>query len=110
MAASAPQGYSLATDVAEWLVKAGRPFREAHEVTGALVKAAEERGVGLDELSDDDLAAVSPHLTPEVRTVLTAEGSVASRTGVSGTAPERVRRQLTALTEHVRTARRALDG
>jgi argininosuccinate lyase len=110
MAASAPQGYSLATDVAEWLVKAGRPFREAHEITGALVTAAESRGAGLDELSDDELAAVSPHLTPEVRSVLTVEGSVASRTGTSGTAPDRVRRQLAALTEHVRTGRRALDA
>ncbi|HET6825051.1 MAG TPA: argininosuccinate lyase [Amnibacterium sp.] len=110
MAASAPQAYSLATDVAEWLVKAGRPFREAHEITGALVTAAEARGAGLDELSDDELAAVSPHLTPEVRQVLSVEGSVASRTGTSGTAPDRVRRQLTALTEHVRTGRRALDA
>jgi argininosuccinate lyase len=110
MADSAPQGYSLATDVAEWLVKAGRPFREAHEITGALVTAAEARGAGLDELSDEELAAVSPHLTPEVRSVLTVEGSVASRTGRSGTAPDRVRRQLAALTEHVRAGRRALDA
>ncbi|MGN6742829.1 MAG: argininosuccinate lyase [Amnibacterium sp.] len=110
MAASAPQGYSLATDVAEWLVKQGRPFREAHEVTGALVKAAEERGVGLDGLSDEDLAAVSPALTPAVRDVLTIEGSVASRTGVSGTAPDRVRHQLAVLTEHVRAVKRAIDG
>ena len=110
MAASAPQGYSLATDVAEWLVKQGLPFRDAHEVTGALVQAAEQRGIGLDELSDDDLAAVSPRLTPQVREVLTVEGSVASRTGVSGTAPDRVRQQLTALTERIRVLRRAIDG
>ncbi|HEY8317923.1 MAG TPA: argininosuccinate lyase [Amnibacterium sp.] len=110
MAASAPQGYSLATDVAEWLVKQGLPFRDAHEVTGALVRAAEQRGIGLDELSDDDLAAVSPRLTPQVREVLTVEGSVASRTGVSGTAPDRVRQQLTRLTERVRVLRRAIDG
>ena len=108
MAASAPEGYALATDVAEWLVKQGVPFREAHEITGALVSAAEARGVGLDALSDDELRAVSPRLEPEVRGVLTVEGSVASRTGVSGTAPERVREQLAALTERVRAARRAL--
>ncbi|MDQ1531418.1 MAG: argininosuccinate lyase, partial [Microbacteriaceae bacterium] len=110
MAASAPLGYSLATDVAEWLVKQGVPFREAHEITGALVRAAEERTVPLEGLSDDELAAVSPRLTPEVRSVLTIEGSVASRTGVSGTAPARVREQLTALTEHVRGVKRRIDA
>jgi argininosuccinate lyase len=108
MAESAPQGYSLATDVAEWLVKQGVPFRDAHEITGALVAAAEARGVGLDGLDDDELQRVSPSLTPEVRSVLTAEGSVASRTGVSGTAPDRVRQQLAALTEQVRVGRAAL--
>jgi argininosuccinate lyase len=105
MAASAPQGYSLATDVAEWLVKQGVPFREAHEITGALVAAAEARDVGLDGLADDELRRVSPSLTPEVRSVLTASGSVASRTGVSGTAPHRVRQQLASLTAQVRTER-----
>jgi argininosuccinate lyase len=108
MAASAPEGYSLATDVAEWLVKQGVPFRDAHEITGALVAAAEARGAALDALTDEELRRVSPALTPEVRSVLTAEGSVASRTGVSGTAPDRVRQQLATLTEQVRTARAAL--
>jgi argininosuccinate lyase len=108
MAESAPQGYSLATDVAEWLVKQGVPFRDAHEITGALVSAAEARGAGLEALSDDELQRVSPSLTPEVRSVLTAEGSVASRTGVSGTAPDRVRQQLASLTEQVRVVRAAL--
>ncbi|GAA2754453.1 argininosuccinate lyase [Amnibacterium kyonggiense] len=108
MAASAPEGYSLATDVAEWLVKQGVPFRDAHEITGALVAVAESRGVGLDGLDDAELRAVSPALTPDVRSVLTAEGSVASRTGVSGTAPERVRHQLATLTERVRSAKAAL--
>ncbi|WP_375389920.1 argininosuccinate lyase [uncultured Amnibacterium sp.] len=108
MAASAPEGYSLATDVAEWLVKQGVPFRDAHEVTGALVSAAEARGVALDVLTDDELRQVSPALTPDVRAVLTVEGSVASRTGVSGTAPDRVRRQLAALTDQVRIAKGAL--
>ncbi len=108
MAASAPEGFSLATDVAEWLVKQGVPFRDAHEITGALVTAAEAHGTGLDGLTDDELAAVSPVLTPAVRAVLTIEGSVASRTGRSGTAPVRVREQLAALTERVRVLKRAL--
>ncbi|MGN6446798.1 argininosuccinate lyase [Amnibacterium sp.] len=104
MAASAPEGFSLATDVAEWLVQQRVPFRDAHEISGALVAAAEAKGVGLDGLDDEELRRVSPALTPEVRSVLTVEGSVASRTGVSGTAPDRVRRQLAALTERVREA------
>jgi argininosuccinate lyase len=102
MAALAPQGFSLATDVAEWLVKRGVPFREAHEITGAMVRAAEVRGVGLEDLSDDELAGISPHLSPDVRAVLTVAGSVASRDNAGGTAPRRVREQLGALTERVR--------
>ena len=97
MAELAPQGFSLATDVAEWLVREGVPFRVAHEVAGACVRRCEERGIELHELSDDDLATISPHLTPAVRDVLTAEGSVASRDGRGGTAPDRVREQLAEL-------------
>jgi argininosuccinate lyase len=94
MARLAPQGFSLATDVAEWLVREGVPFRLAHELAGACVRRCEDLGVELDELGDEELAALSPYLTPSVRDVLTAEGSVASRTGRGGTAPERVREQL----------------
>ena len=96
MAALAPLGFSLATDVAEWLVRQGMPFREAHEVAGACVKVCEARGIELWDLSDDDLAAVSPAFTPAVREVLTVEGSLASRSGVGGTAPVRVAEQLDA--------------
>jgi argininosuccinate lyase len=99
MAELAPQGFSLATDIAEWLVRAGVPFRVAHEVSGACVRACEERGIELWDLSDEDLSAISVHLTPEVRTVLTVEGSVASRDGVGGTAPVRVAEQLDAAKE-----------
>ena len=74
MAELAPEGFSLATDVAEWLVREGVPFREAHEVAGACVRACEERGIDLPDLSDEDLAAVSPYLTPAVRDVLTRGG------------------------------------
>lgn len=96
MAELAPQGFSLATDVAEWLVRSGVPFREAHELAGACVRACEGRGIELWDLSDDDLAAISPHLTPDVRSVLTVEGSLASRDAVGGTAPARVAEQLEA--------------
>ena len=98
MRALAPAGFSLATDVAEWLVKRHVPFRDAHEITGALVRAAEQLGKTLEQLTDDELAAVSPALTPEVRAVLSIEGSVASRNGIAGTAPERVREQIARLT------------
>jgi argininosuccinate lyase len=103
MAALAPQGFSLATDVAEWLVRQGVAFRDAHEISGALVRFCEERGMELDEPSDEDYRSVSEHLTPAVRGVLTVEGSVASRSGVGGTAPDRVAEQLTALTARVRS-------
>src|SRR5690606_13719325 len=94
MAALAPEGFSLATDVAEWLVRQGVPFRDAHEIAGACVGACEERGIGLEDLSDADLAAISPHLAPRVRDVLTVDGSLRSRSAVGGTAPERVAEQL----------------
>ncbi|MFC8599155.1 argininosuccinate lyase [Isoptericola sp. NPDC057191] len=90
----APQGFSLATDIAEWLVRERVPFRVAHEVAGACVRVCEERGIELWDLSDAELAAISRHLTPGVRDVLTVEGSVASRDGVGGTAPARVAEQL----------------
>jgi argininosuccinate lyase len=94
MAALAPAGYTLATDIAEWLVRQGVPFRDAHESAGAAVRVAEQRGVGLEELTDDELVAVSTHLTPEVRDVLTIDGSVSSRDARGGTAPSRVAVQL----------------
>ncbi len=89
MAELAPQGFSLATDVAEWLVREGVPFRVAHEVAGACVQRCEELGVDLHELTDEQFAAISPSLTPDVRAVLTVEGSVAARDGRGGTAPRR---------------------
>jgi argininosuccinate lyase len=97
MAELAPQGFSLATDVAEWLVRQGVPFRVAHEVAGECVQRCEELGVDLDGLTDEQFAAISPHLTPDVRSVLTVQGSVASRRGRGGTAPERVTEQLAEL-------------
>ncbi|WP_299037412.1 argininosuccinate lyase [uncultured Pseudokineococcus sp.] len=99
MAELAPQGFSLATDVADWLVRAGVPFREAHEVAGSCVRRCEERGVELVDLTDADLAEISPHLSPAVREVLTVEGSLASRDAVGGTAPARVAEQLGAARE-----------
>jgi argininosuccinate lyase len=94
MAELAPQGFSLATDIAEWLVREGVPFRVAHELAGACVQRCEANGIELADLTDEQFAELSPLLTPGVRDVLTVDGSVASRDGRGGTAPERVREQL----------------
>lgn len=89
----APRGYTLATDLAEWMVRQGVPFREAHEASGACVRIAEARGVDLIDLTDEELASVDKRLTPEVRTVLTIDGAVASRSTHGGTAGVRVAEQ-----------------
>ena len=94
----APAGFTLATDLAEYLVQRGVPFREAHEIVGHLVVWCQVNDVAaLDEVSDEDLAKISPHLTPDVRAVLTVEGALAARKGFGGTAPDRVAEQLVAL-------------
>jgi argininosuccinate lyase len=90
----APAGFTLATDLAEYLVRRGVPFREAHEIVGHLVVWCQVNEVTLDEVSDADLAKVSAHLTPDVRTVLTVDGAIAARRGFGGTAPDRVAEQL----------------
>ncbi|MEO8555624.1 MAG: argininosuccinate lyase [Actinomycetota bacterium] len=90
----APQGFSLATDIAEWLVRQGVPFRIAHEVAGACVRECEGRGIELWDLTDENLASISVHLTPAVRDVLSVPGSLESRDAKGGTAPLRVREQL----------------
>lgn len=105
MAQLAPQGFSLATDIAEWLVRRGVPFREAHEMSGACVRIAESRGVELADLTDAELASVSEKLTAQVREVLTVEGSVGARLGKGGTAPVRVAEQLCALKARSEAAR-----
>ncbi|WP_257159983.1 argininosuccinate lyase [Corynebacterium cystitidis] len=89
----APQGYTLATDLAEWMVRQGVPFREAHEASGACVRIAEARGVDLVDLTDEELASVDTRLSPEVREVLTIDGAVASRDTRGGTARPRVEEQ-----------------
>ena len=106
MAALAPAGFSLATDVAEWLVRKGVAFRVAHETTGAMVAAAERRGVGLADLDDEELASISPDLTPDVRSLLDPAASVAARNRTGGTAPARVRDQITEMKARVPTCAR----
>ena len=97
-------GFALATDLAELLVRRGVPFREAHEIVGHLVIWCQVNDKDFGELSDEELATVSPHLSPDVREVLDVPGALASRSGFGGTAPDRVREQLatlrTAVNEH----------
>jgi argininosuccinate lyase len=93
----APAGFSLATDVAEWLVKQQVPFREAHEITGKLVAYCEENSLDLHEVPDAQMAKISKLLTPDVRDVLSVSGSIKSRSGAGGTALPRVLEQISEL-------------
>ncbi len=94
LASRAPEGFSLATDVADWLVRQRVPFAQAHELAGAAVRYCEQRGIELYDLTEADLPAIDPRLTPEVLTRLTVEGSIDSRDGRGGTARVRVAEQL----------------
>jgi argininosuccinate lyase len=93
----APAGFSLATDVAEWLVKKKVPFRDAHEITGKLVSYCEKNHLELHEVPDSEMASISNFLTPDVRDVLTVGGSIRARSGAGGTALPRVLDQIAAL-------------
>jgi len=98
LADSTPTGHALATEVADWLVRRGAPFRDAHEVSGALVRQATADGVELWQLSDEAMLAVDSRLIPAVREVLTVRGALEARSAVGGTAPVRVAEQIVALT------------
>jgi argininosuccinate lyase len=96
MREAAARGYSTATDLADWLVRELRlPFREAHEITGRIVRRAEDQGVAeLAQLPLSEFQAVEPRTTEAARALLTVEKSVESRDSYGGTAPERVREQV----------------
>jgi argininosuccinate lyase len=98
---SAGEGFALATDIAEWLVRQGVAFREAHEIAGSCVRWCEERKIELWDLTDADLASIHPSLTSDVREVLSVSGSVSSRSAFGGTAPQQVRIQLQDLREQI---------
>jgi argininosuccinate lyase len=95
MRAAAELGYATATDLADWLVRArGIPFREAHHITGAAVKLAEQRGIALDALPLDDLKAIDARIDESVYAALSVDASVAARASYGGTAPDQVRLQV----------------
>jgi argininosuccinate lyase len=94
MKAAAGQGYSTATDLADWLVRALEiPFREAHHVTGRIVAMAEQRGVALESLPLSAMQEIEPRITKDALKVLSVERSVASRASLGGTAPRNVATQ-----------------
>ncbi|MFP4537991.1 MAG: argininosuccinate lyase [Dichotomicrobium sp.] len=97
MREAASRRFSTATDLADWLVRAlGMPFREAHHVTGRIVRLAEERGLSLDAVPLADMRGIEPRITADVFNVLSVDNSVASRVSFGGTAPENVRAQASA--------------
>jgi argininosuccinate lyase len=89
-----PSGYLLATEAADWLVRKGVPFREAHEAVGRLVSEAESRGVDLAALPDDAFAAAHAAFDPSVRDALTVEAALEARRAIGGTAPKNVAREI----------------
>jgi argininosuccinate lyase len=102
LAAAAPVGFSLATEVADWLVRKGVPFRDAHEITGQLVALCAVRECELHDLTDEDLTTVSEHLDPSVREVLTVESALAARTTPGSTGPGPVADQLASVVEQLK--------
>jgi argininosuccinate lyase len=95
MRRAAGEGFSTATDIADWIVRVlKKPFREAHHITGRIVAMAEARGCGLADLSLKELQSVEPGIIADIQSVLSLDASVASRTSFGGTAPDRVREQV----------------
>jgi len=103
--AAAPVGFTLATEIADWLVRGGIPFRSAHEIVGRLVSHCAAQGCALDDVSDAELAEISEHLTPDVRRVLTVRGALAARTTYGSTGPGPVAEQLAAAEDALETWR-----
>jgi argininosuccinate lyase len=91
------EGFTLATEIADWLSRRGIPFATAHEITGAVVRHCEERGIGFDGLAPGELAKIDARLDESLRPLLTPEAAIAARQGHGGTAPVRVREQLARL-------------
>jgi argininosuccinate lyase len=103
MRAAAREGFATATDLADYLVRHGMPFRDAHEAVARAVRLAESRGCGLEDLATSELRAFAPQIGDDLAEALTLEGSVASRNHPGGTAPDQVRAA-------IRAARAALHA
>ena len=109
MLAAAPQGFSLATEIADFLVRAHVPFSTAHEAAGKCVALCEAQQIELHQLSDQDFKKVHPLLTPEIRKVLTVEGAIASRTTVGATGGVALAAQLAAANSDIKATEKKLS-
>ncbi len=96
-------GFCLATDVAEYLVKKGVPFRKAHEITGKMVRYCIEKGISLEELSIEDMKRFSPLIGPDILSLLSPENSVKAKNSTGGTSPSQVRNQIRILKRSLRS-------
>jgi argininosuccinate lyase len=109
MLLSAPQGFSLATEIADFLVRANVPFAAAHEAAGKCVAICEAKQIELHELSDSDFQGVHPQLTSEIRKVLTVEGAIASRTTIGATGGSALATQLATASSEIKSAEKKLS-
>ena len=110
MAAGATAGHSLATEIADYLARAGVPFSQAHEAAGACVKLCDSQGIELHELSDSEFSAINPNLPGKIREHLVAEGAIASRNSIMGTATESLINQLAELGQENTQALRWIES
>ena len=110
MAAGASSGHALATEVADFLARAGVPFAIAHEISGRCVQVAESKSLEVHELSDADLAAIDARLTPDLRSTLSAQGAIASRTSIGGTSTASLVKQIHALNKSNQNLIEYFDG
>jgi len=106
----APKGFTLATEIADWLVSQNIPFAEAHEITGAVVRYCEERGHDLSGLTEADLPAIDDRLKPDMLAAIELDRAVASRTGYGATAPERVGEQIDRFRQKLQAGREFADS
>jgi argininosuccinate lyase len=109
MLAAAPQGFSLATEIADFLVRAHVPFSTAHEAAGKCVALCEAQQIELHQLSDEDLKEIHPLLTPEIRKVLTVEGAIASRTTIGATGGSALSAQLSTANSDIKSSEKKLS-
>lgn len=103
LAADAGEGFALATEPADYLARRGVPFAEAHEISSAMVRLAEDRGIGLADLTAADLEAIDPRLDRDLLSRLTPAAAIAARSGAGGTAPARVREQIARFRSRIMT-------
>lgn len=109
MLAAAPQGFSLATEIADFLVRANVPFASAHEAAGQCVAICESKQIELHELSDADFQSVHPQLTSDIRKVLTVEGAISSRTTIGATGGSALAAQLAAANSDIKATEKKLS-